>query len=549
MANVVQYVSNTVTSTTTDTLSFKQNVSQNDVLVAVVSTLGAVNHVQSIIDSLGLTWYKLSQSNYYNDIEVWYAVASATQLESVTVYMANTGDINLTLIEISGLNINNLVAGQYIDTGENVSAEITISPALNNVFVLSAINLVIPSSASPSPNQAPSASPISPAILLTTNSIASDNETTAIEYVANASSLSTLGFQNITPSNYEFDMTIVIFNISTTTISTSPCASLPFPLNSICYAINSISSSVINTGQGIMGGLGYFAQSFYQAITGLANNIYNGIISISTNFYNAIVNFGNAIETALSNFGQWLYNGLNYIYTGLSNFGNWLYAGFEDFVKTLITFFNWTWQGLVNIFNTIYTAFTNGIDTLFTSFESGIVTMQNTFVSKLSKSVAVAIIMPSEFELSKAFVNGIAEFNKKKILGSLGGMFVIPLIAGFIGDLLQGIISPQAISKIFPRPNLPSIAIPTQTLSPVTPTATPSTTPPPTTSTTSSVSETTSQLNVTTPLAGTDTNSVQAEAGYPPTASVTSEKDSLVTVSTPSATTVDNNSATASHNP
>ncbi len=166
MANIVQYNSGTVLSQSSITLSFTNNTSQGDILVAVISTMGTSNHVVSINDTQGNRWYKASQSNTYNDIEVWYAIATLSQSETITINMANAGDINAIIIEISGINYNNIIAGQYVNSGQNTNPELSFSPALNNVFVLSAVNLVIPSTASPSTNEVPTASPISPATYL-----------------------------------------------------------------------------------------------------------------------------------------------------------------------------------------------------------------------------------------------------------------------------------------------------------------------------------------------------------------------------------------------
>ena len=179
----------------------------------------------------------------------------------------------------------------------------------------------------------------------------------------------------------------------------------------------------------------------------------------------------------------------------------------------IVNFVNWAWQGITQTFSTIYNAFTTGTEALVSSFESGIVSMQNALVNKLHDMIVVSLTMPAEFSLFSAFKDNISKGNTKGILGSLGGVLATPILAEIIATFLSNYITPQPISKILPRPSLPSITMPTPTLqyspTPAQTSAPPTTSPPPSTTTSvstgtqvSAVLGGTSQLTVT---AGTTT--------------------------------------------
>jgi len=103
--------------------------------------------------------------------------------------------------------------------------------------------------------------------------------------------------------------------------------------------------------------------------------------------------------------------------------------------------------------------------------------------------IVISLTMPAEFGLFNAFKDNISKGNTKGILGSLGGVIATPVLAEIIATFLSNYITPQPISKILPRPTLPSITMPTptlqysptptQTLAPSQQIAPPTATPPP----------------------------------------------------------------------
>jgi hypothetical protein len=99
--------------------------------------------------------------------------------------------------------------------------------------------------------------------------------------------------------------------------------------------------------------------------------------------------------------------------------------------------------------------------------------------------IVVSLTMPAEFGLFNSFKDNISKGNTKGILGSLGGVLATPILAEIIATFLSNYIKPQPISKVLPRPALPSIIMPTPTLqyspSPTQTSAPPTTSPPPST--------------------------------------------------------------------
>jgi len=175
----------------------------------------------------------------------------------------------------------------------------------------------------------------------------------------------------------------------------------------------------------------------------------------------------------------------------------------------IVNFVNWAWQGITQTFSTIYNAFTTGTEALVSSFESGIVGIQNALVNKLHDMIVVSLTMPAEFSLFGAFKDNISKGNTKGILGSLGGVLATPILAEIIATFLSNYIKPQQISKVLPRPTLPSILMPTPTLQ-YSPTPTQTSAPPtqsPPSSTTPTVSTGTT---VTAVLGGTSQLTITA---------------------------------------
>ena len=512
MASIYQYQSASLQATGSIYVTLN-NTQQNDVIVVIVGVKGNQVFPSSITDSIGNSYLPTTTQAQYNLITIFYAINKGSGTDTITVTFPSPVDVMLIAVELSGINLSNPVSAQMSQSGDTTNPSIPISPASTGQFVLGAILYEFEPSATPSPAETPTLSPASPALALTSIGIASDYLELSTEYVPDSNNLSALGWISQQSNLPYWDAIVVLFNLPPTPTTTSPCSSLPFPLNDICYGITNLSQQITSTGQGLFYGLSYIAQAFYNAFNTLAQDFISAWQYLSQYIVNAFNTFGQWIDTAFRDIGNWIYNAFNYIYTGLLNFGNWIWSGITAFATMIVNFANWAWQGITQTFSTIYNAFTTGLDTLVGSFESGIVGIQNALVNKLHDMIVVSLTMPAEFSLFNAFKDNISKGNMKGILGSLGGILATPILADIIATFLSNYIKPQPISKILPRPSLPSITMPTPTLTysptPGQTSAPPTQSPPPSTTTAVSTGTTvsaslggTSQLTLT---AGTTT--------------------------------------------
>jgi len=486
LASIYQYQSSALQNTTSIYVSLN-NTQQNDVLAVIVAVKGNQVFPSSITDSIGNSFLPTITQAQYNNISIFYVINKGSGTDTITVTFPSAVDAMLIAVELSGINLSNPVSGQIAQSGNTTNPSISISPASTNQFVLGAILYEFEPSATPSPAEAPTLSPASPALALTSIGIASDYLELNTEYVPDSNNLSAISWISQQSNLPYWDAIAILFNLPPTQTTTSPCSSLPFPLNDICYSITSLSQDITSTGQGIFNGLSYVAQALYNAFSTLAEDFVSAWQYLSQQVYNAFNTFGQSIVTAFQNIGTWLYNAFSYVYSGLAQFGNWIWSGITSFTTMIVNFVNWAWQGIVGTFNAIYNAFTTGTEQLVSSFESGIVGMQNALVNKLHDMIVVSLTMPAEFSLFSAFKDNISKGNTKGILGSLGGVLAIPILADIIATFLSNYITPQPISKVLPRPSLPSITMPTPTLTysptPGQTSAPPSVTPPSTATT------------------------------------------------------------------
>jgi len=512
LASIYQYQSASLKATGSIYVSLN-NTQQNDVITVIVAVKGNQVFPSSITDSIGNSYLPTTTQAQYNLITIFYAINKGSGNDTITVNFTSPVDVMLIAIELSGINLSNPVSGQIAQSGNTTNPSIPISPASTNQFVLGALLYEFEPSATPSPPEAPTLSPASPALALTSIGIASDYLETNIEYVPSSNNLSALAWISQQSNLPYWDAIVILFNLPPTQTTTTPCSSLPFPLNDICSGITSLSQQITSTGQGLFNGLSFIAQGIYNAFSTLAEDFVSAWQYLSQYIVNAFNTFGQWIDTAFKDIGNWIYNAFNYIYTGLLNLGNWIWSGIVAIATMIVNFVNWAWQGITQTFSTIYNAFTTGTEALVSSFESGIVSMQNALVNKLHDMIVVSLTMPAEFSLFSAFKDNISKGNTKGILGSLGGVLATPILAEIIATFLSNYITPQPISKILPRPSLPSITMPTPTLqyspTPAQTSAPPTTSPPPSTTTSvstgtqvSAVLGGTSQLTVT---AGTTT--------------------------------------------
>jgi len=495
LASIYQYQSASLQATGSIYVSLN-NTQQNDVIVVIVGVKGNQVFPSSITDSLGNSYLPTTTQAQYNLITIFYAINKASGNDTITVNFTSPVDVMLIAVELSGINLSNPISGQIAQSGDTTNPSIPISPASTGQFILGAILYEFEPSATPSPPEAPTLSPASPALALTSIGIASDYLELSIEYVPDSNNLSALAWISQQSNLPYWDAIVILFNLPPTQTTTSPCSSLPFPLNDICSGITSLSQQITSTGQGIFNGLSYVAQGIYNAFETLAEDFVSAWQYLSQYIVNAFNTFGQWIDTAFRDIGQWIYNAFNYIYTGLLNLGNWIWSGITAFAQAIVNFANWAWQGITQTFSTIYNAFTTGIDTLIGSFESGIVGIQNALVNKLHDMIVVSLTMPAEFSLFNAFKDNLAKGNTKGILGSLGGVLATPILAEIIATFLSNYIQPQPISKILPRPSLPSIIMPSQPLqyspTPIQTSAPPTISPPPSTTPTVSTGTTVS---------------------------------------------------------
>ena len=499
MASIYQYQSSALQNTTSIYVSLN-NTQQNDVLAVIVAVKGNSVSPSSITDSIGNSYLPTVTQAQYNLITIFYAINKGSGTNTITVNFPSAVDAMLIAVELSGINLSNPVSAQIAQSGNTTNPSISISPASTGQFVLGSILYEFEPTATPSPAEAPTLSPSSPALALTSIGITSDYLETNLEYVPSSNNLSAISWISQQSNLPYWDSIVILFNLPPAQTTTSPCAGLPFPLNDICYSVTSLSQQITNTGQGIFNGLSYIAQAFYNAFNTLAEDFISAWQYLSQYIVNAFDTFGQWIDTAFKDIGNWIYNAFNYIYTGLLNFGNWIWSGITSFATMVVNFVNWAWQGIVGTFNAIYNAFTTGTEQLISSFESGIVGIQNALVNKLHDMIVVSLTMPAEFSLFNAFKDNISKGNTKGILGSLGGVLATPILADIIATFLSNYIQPQQISKILPRPNLPSTTLPTPTLTysptPAQTSAPPTQSPPPSTSTPTVSTGTTVTANV-----------------------------------------------------
>jgi len=440
------------------------NTQQNDVIAVIVAVKGNQVFPSSITDSIGNSYLPTTTQAQYNLITIFYAINKGSGNDTITVNFTSPVDVMLIAVELSGINLSNPVSGQIANSGNTTNPSIPISPASTGQFVLGALLYEFEPSATPSPAEAPTLSPASPALALTSIGIASDYLELNTEYVPDSNNLSALAWISQQSNLPYWDAIVILFNLPSAPTTTTPCSSLPFPLNDICSGITSLSQNITSIGQGLFNGLSFIAQGIYNAFETLAEDFISAWQYLSQYIVNAFDKFGNWIDTAFKDIGSWIYNAFNYIYTGLLNFGNWIWSGIVALGQAIVSFANWAWQGIVGTFNAIHQAFVNGTEALVSSFESGIVSIQNTLVNKLHDMIVVSLTMPAEFSLFSAFKDNISKGNTKGILGSLGGVLATPILAEIIATFLSNYIQPQPISKILPRPTLPSITIPTPTL-------------------------------------------------------------------------------------
>ena len=483
MASIYQYQSSALQATGSIYVTLN-NTQQNDVIAVIVAVRGNQVFPSSITDSLGNSYLPTVTQAQYNLITIFYAVNKGSGTDTITVTFPSTVDAMLIAVELSGINLSNPVSAQIANSGNTTNPSIPISPASTGQFILGALLYEFEPSATPSPAEAPTLSPASPALALTNIGIPSDYLELNTEYVPDSNNLSALAWISQQSNLPYWDAIVILFNLPSAPTTTTPCSSLPFPLNDICSGITSLSQEITSTGQGIFNGLSYVAQGIYNAFSTLAEDFVSAWQYLSQYIVNAFNTFGQWIDTAFKDIGSWIYNAFNYIYTGLLNLGNWIWSGIVALGQAIVSFANWAWQGITQTFSTIYNAFTTGTEALVSSFESGIVGIQNALVNKLHDMIVVSLTMPAEFSLFNAFKDNISKGNTKGILGSLGGVLATPILAEIIATFLSNYITPQPISKILPRPSLPSITMPTPTLQyspqPTQTSAPPPSTPPPT---------------------------------------------------------------------
>ena len=517
MASIYQYQLASLQATGSIYVTLN-NTQQNDVIAVIVAVKGNSVFPSSIKDSIGNSYLPTTTQAQYNLITIFYAINKGSGNDTITVNFTSPVDVMLIAIELSGINLSNPISGQIAQSGDTTNPSIPISPASTNQFVLGALLYEFEPSATPSPPEAPSLSPASPALALTSIGIPSDYLETNIEYVPDSNNLSAISWISQQSNLPYWDAIVILFNLPSAPTTTTPCSSLPFPLNDICSGITSLSQNITSIGQGLFNGLSFIAQGIYNAFETLAEDFISAWQYLAQYIVNAFDKFGNWIDTAFKDIGSWIYNAFNYIYTGLLNFGNWIWSGIVALGQAIVNFANWAWQGIVGTFNAIHQAFVNGTEALVSSFESGIVGIQNALVNKLHDMIVVSLTMPAEFGLFNAFKDNLAKGNMKGILGSLGGVLATPILAEIIATFLSNYIQPQPIRKILPRPSLPSITMPTPSLqyspTPVQTSAPPTTSPPPSTTTAVSTgTQVSASLGSTSQLTAQPTTTLTASLG------------------------------------
>ena len=193
MASIYQYQSSALQNTTSIYVNLN-NTQQNDVLVAIVAVKGNSVLPSSISDSLGNRWLPTITQAKYNNISIFYAINNNAGTDQILIDFPSSIDAMLTVVELSGINLSNPVSAQIAQSGDTTNPSIPISPASTGQFVLGALLYEFEPSATPSPPEAPTLSPASPALQLTSIGIASDYLELSTEYVPDSNNLSAISW-------------------------------------------------------------------------------------------------------------------------------------------------------------------------------------------------------------------------------------------------------------------------------------------------------------------------------------------------------------------
>ncbi|MFP3257041.1 MAG: hypothetical protein RXO36_04520, partial [Candidatus Nanopusillus acidilobi] len=191
MASIYQYQSSALQNTTSIYVQLN-NTQQNDVIAVIVAVKGNSVFPSSITDSIGNSYLPTVTQAQYNLITIFYAINKGSGTDTITVNFPSAVDAMLIAVELSGINLSNPVSAQIAQSGNTTNPSISISPASTNQFILGALLYEFEPSATPSPAEAPTLSPASPALALTSIGIASDYLELNTEYVPSSNNLSAI---------------------------------------------------------------------------------------------------------------------------------------------------------------------------------------------------------------------------------------------------------------------------------------------------------------------------------------------------------------------
>jgi hypothetical protein len=217
-------------------------------------------------------------------------------------------------------------------------------------------------------------------------------------------------------------------------------------LNSWFAGIWTQVSNIINTGQGIFGGLVAFGSQIWDALTKFAVYIGDALV----NAYNY---FKSGLENMASIFGEWLSGAFNFLSAGVSwigsqlyNFGNWLYNGVLYVWNWLVNSLTALWDALTSWFAGISTAIGNWWASVTNSINAWWTDLLKGFRSKIVQTITADITISMAWKGAERILSP----SKVSDIGyGLFGILTSPVIGRVVGEIVNAVV-PMPSTSTYP---------------------------------------------------------------------------------------------------
>ena len=456
-------------------------VTAGDLIIVTVATQNPNTSVGSIGDNQHNNYNKIVSSNGGTNVQAFYTIASQSGILQIQIALTQPDTGESAVLDITGYDANQPIPFSFFGNGSvsgpNAQMTLTSNQQLHGYAIITILGAYVSGSTTVEPELIP---PNSYNELLDSTFSGTSFETT-IAWIADAYVGNTVTWSEAQSGTIVYGgIAIGIAPTSAYGVSSSPCASLPFPFNDICNAFVGFVNNIVSIGQGIWGGLLFIARS----IVHYANQIFNAVVQGMQIFYSALVAFGERIVKAfLSGFsalGSFIGAGLTEIRNGLLGLGNWIRCSAIDFVNLIINALNWLLDRIIDAMNYIINAMINGIDTIIGSAESLLITVQNAVVSKFSQVLFAVLTTPAELKIARSIFSEFASNTRDTHFGrKLLGLVTVPIIASVVSNFIAGFIQTNSITKYWSRITIPNVSLPQVHIPTLTPCST-QTPPPPT---------------------------------------------------------------------